>query len=354
MSATDSLVIDAVLHAYNLTDDNYRDETAKSLASATYGLLHLTGDAGLISEQEYNHDWSVDEVAQLAFVESDIDLAVYHGVPLDDYFRDGLSSNEKGVEMKRRWPERVMFYGAINPFEGEAALEKAEFFVKECGASGLKFYPERYSPDKPVEPMLFDDPKIWVFLEKAIELGVPVAVHKFAAAGPGRADNYRLGDIEYAAKQYPELQFEVVHSGFAFLEETSMLLQRFPNVWANLEMTTALIKGMKGRFTSALGQLLASGAGDRIVFATGCSLLHPQPIIDELRALEMPRDLVEGWGYPPLTDGVKAGILGGNYCRLHNIDVEATRRAIADDEFAKHRAEFDGRRWSKPAWLRAS
>ena len=343
----DDFVIDAVLHAYNFSDENFKNELAQSFAGLSYGLVLTTGDEGLISPERHRRNWSIEEIAELTFVESDVDMAVHHGVPLDDYFHDGLSSNEKSIEMHRRWPNRVQWYVGINPLEGRQAVETATEAVTEHGAIGLKFYPERYRGGRGAEPIRLDDSYMAPLLEKAIELDVPVAIHKFVPAGHGVTDHYRIGDVEAAAARYPDLQIEVVHSGMAFLEETSYMLIRYPNVWANLEVTSALAVKFKRRFAEAMGALLSGGAFDRIIFASGCALIHPQPAIDALREFRMPADLMEGYGFPDVTPEMIPGFLGGNFARLHGIDIEAARAAIVDDEFAQRRKALGER---PPRW----
>jgi len=43
----------------------------------------------------------------------------------------------------------------------------------------------------------------------------------------------------------------------------------------------------------------------------------------------MPQDLIDGYGFSPLTDEVKRKILGLNAARLLGIDVEELRRQMA-------------------------
>ena len=57
--------------------------------------------------------------------------------------------------------------------------------------------------------------------------------------------------------------------------------------------------------------------------------------------------MVDGDGYPPLTDEVKADILGRNYARLHGIDVDAARAAIAGDELSRKRQAGLAAPWSR-------
>ena len=53
---------------------------------------------------------------------------------------------------------------------------------------------------------------------------------------------------------------------------------------------------------------------------------------------EMPRDLVEGFGYPEFSDEIKRGIMGENFLRLHGVDTAGLRAKIADDDVARYRA----------------
>ena len=43
---------------------------------------------------------------------------------------------------------------------------------------------------------------------------------------------------------------------------------------------------------------------------------------------ELPQDLVEGYGYPQLTDQAKRKILGENLLRLHGMDVDDAKKEL--------------------------
>ena len=70
-------------------------------------------------------------------------------------------------------------------------------------------------------------------------------------------DHYRMDDIDAAAAAFPDLQFEVVHGGFAFIEETAFQLARFSNVWVNLETTSNLAVAKPGAFERVMAGLIA-------------------------------------------------------------------------------------------------
>ncbi|MYL08079.1 MAG: hypothetical protein F4015_01030 [Acidimicrobiia bacterium] len=58
-------------------------------------------------------------------------------------------------------------------------------------------------------------------------------------------------------------------------------------------------------------------------------------MIEALAAFEMPEHLVEGYGYPELTKDHKAKILGGNFGRMHGLDLAARIDAIEDEYSAR-------------------
>jgi uncharacterized protein len=59
----------------------------------------------------------------------------------------------------------------------------------------------------------------------------------------------------------------------------------------------------------------------------------------------MPEDLIEGRGYPSVTDETRQKILGGNAARIHGIDAAEVLAKARDDEFSV--AKRDGLR---PPW----
>jgi predicted TIM-barrel fold metal-dependent hydrolase len=138
----------------------------------------------------------------------------------------------------------------------------------------------------------------------------------------------------------------VLHPGFAFVEETSWLLARYPNVYVNLEWTISLLFSAPRRFAEVLGNLMYWGGEDRILWAAGAAIVHPQPVLEAFLAFEMPHDLVQGYGYPPLTEQAKRKILGENYCRLHGLDVDEVKSKVTDDDWTRERATASSEPWA--------
>jgi uncharacterized protein len=346
----DALVIDAVVHAANLSDSNIVDELrpmSEPLLHGAYGLHEmLSPEDHTLPPDQFLRDWSSEDLEQILFAESDVDFAVYHSLPLHDFFKDGFSDIKKGVEMKRRSPKRVDLHAAVNPLEGKKALDDVEYYVKELGATGIKIYPARFISGQTV-PIRLDDPEFGIpLIEKAIELGVRcIAVHKYFPVGPTHLSAYNVDDVEIAGR-FPEINFEVLHPGFAFTDETTWLLLRYPNVYVNLEWTINLMFRAPRRFAEVLGNLLLAGGEERLFWASGAMVAHPQPAIDGFRNFEMPEDLMTGYGFPPLTAEAKHKIFGENWCAMHGIDIEALKHDMSKDQWADRQAAERQSAWS--------
>jgi hypothetical protein len=147
-----------------------------------------------------------------------------------------------------------------------------------------------------------------------------------------------------AAVAFPDVTFVVYHSGYDIDPEeegphradphrgvsrlvTSLADAGVPpgaNVYAELGSTWYLMLRRPTEAAHVLGKLLAAVGEDRILWGTDSVWYGPpQPLIDAFRAFQIPERLQEAYGYPALTDAVKAKILGLNAARLYGVDVGA-------------------------------
>jgi hypothetical protein len=92
-----------------------------------------------------------------------------------------------------------------------------------------------------------------------------------------------------------------------------------------------------GLFNEILAQFLFWGGSEKIVYSDGTLFCHPQPLLKKFWNLELPDDLLQKYNLRQFTKHDKALMLGGNYARIVNLDVEKAKRKIADDEFAQER-----------------
>ena len=214
--------------------------------------------------------------------------------------------------------------------------------------SGIHWWLDDHDPDLPqVASRFFDE------LEG---LGSPILfVHK------GLSDRARYGspeDVGPAARAHPNVKIVVYHSGFEvaqregpFTPETAHLgvnrlidsVQRAgigpgENVYAEIGSTWWHLLRRPDEAAHVLGKLLLAFGEDNVLWGTD-SIFYgsPQGQIDALRAFQIPAELRERFGYPELTRGVKAKILGWNAANLYGIEpiTEPAGFSIADLEAAR-------------------
>jgi predicted TIM-barrel fold metal-dependent hydrolase len=77
-----------------------------------------------------------------------------------------------------------------------------------------------------------------------------------------------------------------------------------------------------------LGKLLFWCGEDKSIYGSEAPFWQPQWALEALWNFQLPQDMVEGYGYPQLTEQAKRKILGENLLRLHGMDVEATRAKL--------------------------
>lgn len=351
----DMFVIDAVTHPYNHLPSNLADKVGGgAIAELAFLLAENPPDPTYaLDRQTYLSDWQVDEVANLLFHESHTDVAVIHPLAISA-FKDGYVSIEKAAEAITNHPNRFIgAYACVDPLTGQQAKDSIEHQVDMLKPLGLKLYPTSWDGGKSVSWRM-DDPKlIYPLYEKAAECGLKhVAVHKAVPIGPiPVGDAYDPSDLENAATDFPELNFEIVHGGLAFLEETAWLLARFENISINMEIHNIIVERRPRAFAEILlGICKIGGTGllSRLFWGSGGVLHHPRPGLEAFAAFEFPEDLLETSGmFMPMnqiTKEDKIGMLAGNFCRLHGLDLGAIKAGIKGDQFDRGDAE------PKPAW----
>src|SRR5262249_15210339 len=209
--------------------------------------------------------------------------------------------------------------------------------------------------NRQVSRLFSDMERAFPLFEKARALGIRhIGVHKAQPVGPGPLDAVRTDDVATAAAAFPDMTFEVVHAGWAFLEEVPLQMMMHKNVYANLEGTMALVVRQPLRFAHIIGTLLKYAPPEQIIYASGCALSHPDPILRTFMDFEMPIAFQKGYGYPEVTLDIKRKILGENMARLLEIDIESVKNRIKDDEWSRLRARGRAAPWSAVRARRAA
>lgn len=252
--------------------------------------------------------------------------------------------------------QRMLAHGLVTPQLGQADLDFMDLQASALKVDAWKCYTG--SPPKGFDHgwRMDDETVAYPMLEKARALRVPrVCVHKGLPLGPVEEYNHPR-DLIKAAKDFPDIDFLVYHSGFrsaASIEEIFARTGEIPwtsefcrmkhaepgikNIYMELGSTFAqLVITHPEICAHLLGEILGAFGVEHVLWGTD-SIWYgtPQWQIEAFRRFQIPDRLIEQHGYPPLTREVKAKIFGQNAARLFGIDVEAKRNDLPADYLSR-------------------
>lgn len=257
---------------------------------------------------------------------------------------------------------RRMFSHGIGGPANPNWLEDAERQAKELKIDAWKFYTGDY-----LKPWRHDDEQqAYPFYEKTLKWGIRnICTHKgLPLPGPG-ADFFKPDDILKAAKDWPDLNFIVFHSGMK-----NMMTQLKPgesgiDADGNIPWTTEFCRqlkanpGVKNVYLELgavfghsvvthpevcghlMGQVVDAVGADHVIWGTDSIWWgSPQWQIEALRRFQIPENLQEKFGYRPLSARDKELIFGLNGARLMGVDVDEARKAIPGDALARLKTAY--------------
>jgi hypothetical protein len=164
-------------------------------------------------------------------------------------------------------------------------------------------------------------------------------------------------DMVAVSRQFPDMQFVVYHSAWtpshtegpynpADPVGIDSLLKALDdhhvppnsNVWADIASTWRVLLTDPTQAAHAVGKLLKRLGTRRVLWGTDSVWYGPpQTQIMAFRAFEISAEYQDRFGYPALTDAIKAQILGLNAAELFGLDPQATRCALAADILERNR-----------------
>lgn len=346
----DAVVVDAVVHPYDLSPEN-QNPAAQAQLDAVFGAHEIAMDEAhaefSMTHDEFFSDVSFETIARALFVESSTDLAVIHSLPNLGFCRDYVTDPRRAAAFRDAHPDRFRLFATVDTPVTQDAIDQLEWQVRELGVDGLKLYPAFFYEGKGVGWRLDGDDFATPLLEAARDLGIDqVAIHKALWLPPAPKEAFRLDDVGGALARFPEINFSIVHAGTAFREETIELMEASPNLFATLESFFALIVVRPDVFAKTLGAMFAAVGSDRLLYSSGTNLMHPRPLLEAFDGYELPGELIEEHGFPQLTDQDRRNILGENVLRLHGIEPEAALAAIEGDPYANARKDGVAEPWS--------
>ncbi|MSR57643.1 MAG: hypothetical protein EXS05_08220 [Planctomycetaceae bacterium] len=314
------------------------------------------------------------------FGDSDTMMAIISGVPSRDWDKNPLPPDQmvatRDFVNEIAGSRRVLSHGLLRPNLGTKEFDEMERQVKDLKIDAWKMYTGAELGEK---SWFLDDEKVaYPFWERTQKLGVKnICVHKGLPLGAFNEKACTPHDVERAAKDWPDLNFIIYHSGFRgfgwvsrgtgqpvtdprssdpqeipWISDVLRILKRNPqlkNVYFELgstfNMTSMYLPEM---CMHMLGQMIQVAGADHILWGTD-SIWNgsPQSQIERLRRLTIKDALIEKYGYPELTDEIKNQILGLNAAKLFGIDPQQALKQIKTDKLTQIRDDF--RRHPRPS-----
>jgi hypothetical protein len=313
------------------------------------------------------------------YLDSDTKVALLTNAPSDAQ-EDWLLPQGKVFEARERvnkdaGSKRLLAHFTITPGQ-DGWLDAVDHAIEVYKPNGWKGYTigDVILAHGGKHAYRLDDEKLmYPFYERAAKSGIrTVCIHKglfppFAEQRlPHLREHAAVGDVGKAAKDWPQLNFAIYHSGFRHLggppdegikewDQTGRLswlsdLAEIPekygvsNVYGDLGAIFAWTVIAQPRLCAAMMGTLIKGLGaDHVIWGTDSVWTgSPQWQIEALRRLEIPEDMQKQHGFQPLgpADGpVKSAILAKNGLRLFGH--EQLAHSTYSDQFARIKAEYE-------------
>ncbi len=147
----------------------------------------------------------------------------------EDYTTETGSAIVTNEEIRRLVdlaPDRFIGFAGVDPFDPEAA-EKLEAAFGGLGLSGLALHPsrQRFYPG---------DTRLGLLYDICEKYNRPIIFHSGLSWEPDTLSKYaRPVEFEELACARPKLRICLAHFGWPWVQETAMLLVKYPNVYAD-------------------------------------------------------------------------------------------------------------------------
>ncbi len=311
-------------------------------------------------ERAYLNCIGPDQFVKDVFLDSDTDLMVLSFVPStreDEPLTIEEATATRDIVDKLEGSQRLMLHGRVNPNQ-KGDVEDMER-LKEFGVVAYKTYTQ-WGPDG-AGFWMTDDVGV-AFVEKARKLGVRnICIHKGLDFGPKSYEHSTCRDIGPIAKQFPDMNFLIYHSGFVTSKPegpydpkrtdgidalvTSMLgsgIKPNSNVFAELGSTWRFLS-MRDPDSAAhaMGKLFKYVGEDNVLWGTD-SIWYgsPQDQIQAFRTFQISEGLREKFGYPTITPALRAKVFGLNATKPYNLAADELKKFIRRDKVAQSRLEY--------------
>ena len=346
----DMVIVDAVVHPWNMSSEN-QNPAAQAQIDAVYASHKLSYDEAhaefILQPEEFFRDLSFDVIGRAEFAESPVDYAVLHSLPNLGFGLGHITLPEKCAAFRSEYSHRCSMLGTVGTPIIETAIDELKRQIDLYDIDGVKLYPAFFYDGIGQGWRLDGEDWATPFLEFCSNQGLHrVAVHKALWLEPAPRDAFNIDDFDSPLDRFPNMTFEMVHGGIAFLDQTIELMKRHANLFLTLETTFSYILTRPRVFDKILGKLITEVGSDRLLFASGNNLAHPLPLIEAFIDYQFAPNHCEEFGIRELTHADRRNIMGENALRLYGVDRDTLASRTKDDYFSKIRAQSVPRPWS--------
>lgn len=329
-------VIDGHTHFWDARPQNWRNKYGESWIRCFFAFHTAMSPTEEVWPFEkfchYGEEAMVDDL----FHDGGVDMAILNSTYLHEFYNDGFNTHAQNNTIKAKYPDRFLLCGSFDPRDEEKGLERMRQMMAEYPISGLKLYTAEWRGDS--RGWRLNDPWAYKYLELAQKLGIKnVHVHKGPTVYPLSIDAFDVRDVDYAATDFPDLNFIVEHVGLPRLDDFCWIAAQESNVYAGLSVAMAFVHLRPRYFGEIMGNLLFWLGPDKLCFGSDYAIWTPKWLIEKFMAYQMPDDLKQEY-HADLTLEVKRKILGENAARLYGIDVKAQAAKLSGDALGMARA----------------
>jgi predicted TIM-barrel fold metal-dependent hydrolase len=254
------------------------------------------------------------------FDDGHVDVAIFQPTSLKQWYTNGFNTTEVNAALAERHPGKFIVNTNWDPRDGDEGLKALAERVKRYGCTGAKLYTAEWRGES--RGWSLKSPEAARYLEKCQELGVRnIHVHKGPTIWPLDKDAFDVSDVDFAATNFPELNFIVEHVGLPRIEDFCFMATQEPNVYAGLAVVVGGLMHARPRFfAKVMGELMFWLGEDKLIFGADYAIWEPRWQVEGFVDWQMP-DGEEFSDYAKVTVAQKKKILGLNAARLYDIKV---------------------------------
>lgn len=359
-------IFDIQTHHFNpvdsFTEATPWSEAIRDTAEAT--------DCSILPDHEFGHMSCTDARAFIReiFLDSDTDAGVLTFVPTTEEAMP--LSHEQAYATKQLVDatpggQRLLLHGRVIPnLPGD--LDRMDELQEKWDIAAWKTYTQ-YGEKYDSGWWLNDEGHGRAFLEKVRASGLKtISCHKglplpFPLMGEGNLEYRFAHDVGPAAKEYPDINFIIFHSGFdpglpegpfvpgAPTSGTDSLVQSVvdcglgngSNVFAELGSTWWQIMREPDQAAHVIGKLLKYVGEDNVLWGTDCLFYgSPQDQIQAFRSFQISEEFQEKFGYPKITDEIRAKVFGLSSAKIYGIEPVKPASVAQLDALGRAKANY--------------